>query len=85
MALDYLNPIVPLPQTTQHEFELFTYNQTEMEIYDADWSEVSNGDADTTYNYDDRNDDWEDGYSNWETMEFTCLAEGGRPKPNVKW
>ena len=43
------------------------------------------GSVDTTYNWDDRNDDWWGDYSNYENLVLTCGALGGRPEPTFLW
>ena len=40
---------------------------------------------DTSYNYDDKQEDWEDNKSGWETVELVCYAAGGRPLPKFTW
>ena len=40
---------------------------------------------DTSYNYNDKQEDWEDGKSGWETVELVCYAAGGRPVPRFTW
>ena len=43
------------------------------------------GSVDTTYNWDDRNDDWWGDYTNFENLVLTCGAQGGRPEPTFIW
>ena len=54
-------------------------------MFDEDENDLTNGDFDTTYNRNDRQNRWEKDKSNWESVEFTCRAYGGRPEPQFKW
>ena len=40
---------------------------------------------DTSYNYDTREENFIDGTSGYEKVEFSCVAYGGRPLPVFKW
>ena len=54
-----------------------------MTTVDEERNEVD--DWDTTYNYNERQQKWEKDKSNFESVEFTCLAYGGRPEPTFRW
>ncbi len=62
---------------------MYTYNRSTNVILDEDYNEIR--DYDTTYNYDDRQDKWEEDKSSWETVELYARAYGGRPEPIIKW
>ena len=66
-------------------FKLYTFNQSTVYLNDVEDKDVDNDNIDTKYNYNDRNDDWEDDVTGWETLEFTALAYGGRPEPTFNW
>ena len=70
-------------QDKSTEFTVYTYNQSTVVMRDEDNNEISNWD--TTYNRNDKQNKWEKGKSNWESVEFTCSAYGGRPIPTFKW
>ena len=40
---------------------------------------------DTSYNYDTKEEEWVDGKGGWESVEFSCMAYGGRPIPEFRW
>ena len=54
-----------------------------MRMYDEDMNEIDDWDA--KYNYNDKQKKWEKGESNFERVEFTCAAYGGRPEPTFIW
>ncbi len=54
-------------------------------MFDIDDTEVDHSDVDTTYNYNERQNDWEEGKTGWENLEFSALAYGGRPEPTFTW
>ena len=62
---------------------MFTFNQSSNSIVDEDYDQVN--DIDTTYNFNVKKNEWEQGKSNWETVELNCLAFGGRPEPEIIW
>lgn len=62
---------------------MYTYNQSEVVMYDEDMNQID--DWDTQYNYNDKQKKWMKGESGWESVEFTCAAYGGRPEPTFKW
>lgn len=72
------------PQTTQKDFELFTYNQTYTRLVDKQDVEIRNA-IETSYNWNTKKEEWESGKSDYETMEIRCQAYGGRPVPNFIW
>jgi len=39
----------------------------------------------TSYNYNSKEEKWEAGKGDWETVEFRCQALGGRPQPKFQW
>ncbi|TRY70922.1 hypothetical protein TCAL_16383, partial [Tigriopus californicus] len=72
-------------QTATRDFELFTFNQSTLVMTDEDDNDLMGGTFETDYNCNERENDWEEGKSNWETVTFRCLAYGGRPEPTFKW
>ncbi len=56
-----------------------------MYLLDEEERDVDNDLIDTTYNYNERNNDWEDDKTGWETLEFIARAYGGRPEPIFHW
>lgn len=40
---------------------------------------------DSSYNWDTKEEEYIDGKSGWERIEFACLAYGGRPVPTFRW
>lgn len=53
-------------------------------MFDEDENIITNGDFDTTYNRNDRQNKWEKDKNGWETVEFSCRAFGGRPEPEFR-
>ncbi len=72
-------------QVADHLFTLYTYNQSTVYLEDGEDNDVQNDEIETTYNYNDRNGDWEDDKTGWESLEFVALAYGGRPDPTFTW
>ena len=70
-------------QQQTRTFTIYTYNQSYVEVQDSDRNRISN--LDTTYNWNDREDDWEDDKGGYENVELYCFAAGGRPRPIFKW
>ena len=52
---------------------------------DSDGNRVPVSSIDTSYNYNDKEDHWEDGKSTWENVTLLCYAAGGRPLPRFSW
>ncbi len=40
---------------------------------------------DTEFNWNTKEDEWEEGKGGWEDVEFSCVAYGGRPIPTFVW
>jgi len=65
---------------------LYTYNQSQVEILDENDNRDGVSSVSTTYNWNDKQEDWEkDGPNNFERVELTCYAAGGRPQPTFTW
>ena len=62
---------------------IYTYNRSEIVLLDEDLNPETT--LDTSYNYDTKEEDWIDGKSGYESVEFSCRAYGGRPNPVFKW
>ena len=62
---------------------MYTFNQSEVRITDLEGTEVTV--LDTGYNYNDQEERWEKGESEWAEVELVCTAYGGRPKPTIRW
>lgn len=71
-------------QDSSKEFTVWTFNQSEVLILDLDGNEVSSS-MDSQYNYNEKEQKWEPGESDWETVELVCTAYGGRPHPTFRW
>lgn len=54
-------------------------------MIDEDENELMGDTYEVDYNFNDRQNDWEEGKSNWETVTLMCVAYGGRPEPTFKW
>ncbi len=50
---------------------------------DEDNNDVTS--VESTYNYDNRNDEFIEGKSGYETVILKCGAQGGRPEPEFTW
>jgi len=70
-------------QEFEKRFEVYTFNQSLVEIMDEDFTPETS--IDTTYNYDTKEEEWVSGKGGWESVEFSCMAYGGRPRPEFRW
>ena len=70
-------------QQADKNFEIYTYNQSQLFMVDAD--DQPENSISTSYNYNTRQEEWIDGKSGWERVEFGCKAFGGRPIPTFRW
>jgi len=69
--------------TPNRDFKVFTFNRTQIEIKDQDQNPVST--IQTSYNWNDREEDWEEGKGGYESIQLSCQAFGARPNPVFKW
>ena len=70
-------------QEYEKPFDIYTFNQSLVELVDEDLQTENS--IDTTYNYDTKEEEWIDGKGGWESIEFSCMAYGGRPTPEFRW
>ena len=69
-----------------YQIELYTYNQSQVEILDENDNRDGVSSISTVYNWNDKQEDWEkDQPNNFERVEITCYAAGGRPQPTFTW
>ena len=78
-----MNHINSFLQEAEKRFEIYTYNQSLIELLDEDYNRENT--IDTTYNWDTKEEEWVEGTGGFESVEFTCAAYGGRPIPQFKW
>ena len=64
---------------------MYTYNRSLVEILDDNDNRDSTSSIQTSYNWNDKNKDWEDDKGNFENVELICYAAGGRPQPTFIW
>jgi len=69
--------------TPSKEFEVHTFNHTSIAIVDQNRNPVTS--IQTSYNWNDREEDWEDGKGGYENIQLYCQAFGARPSPTFKW
>jgi len=63
-----------------------TYNQSTIELLDSlNNDDVIDRNYDTSYNYDEHEEEWISGKSGWEQVEISCAARGGKPPPTIYW
>ena len=59
-------------QSTQKDFELFTYNQTKVRLTDSRDQELNT--LETTYNYNTKDEKFESGKGDFENVEFRLAS-----------
>ena len=70
-------------QEADKQFEVYTYNMSLVELLDEDKRPETR--IQTSYNWDTKEEEWIDGKGGPETVEFSCMAYGGRPEPEIRW
>ena len=70
-------------QSPERTIEVYTYNRSQLFMRDEDDNQQTS--IDTTYNWDTKEEEWNDGKSSYEKVEVKCQAYGGRPIPEFKW
>ena len=64
-------------------FEVYTYNRSQVFLVDEEYQYETS--IDTTFNYDTKEEEWVESKSGFESVEFSCDAFGGRPRPQFVW
>ena len=72
-------------QKQRTELQVYTYNRSMVDILDENDQRDSVTSVRTSYNWNDKKNDWEDDKGNFESVELICYAAGGRPQPTFTW
>ena len=71
-------------ESASAEIRILTFNRSYVELQDEDRNRLGTY-IETSYNWNDRENDWEEDYRSFETLEFYCFAAGARPRPTITW
>ena len=64
---------------------VYTYNRSVVEMLDdSEGDRSSSSSIKTKYNWNDKQEDWEDNEGSYDDVEVICYAAGGRPLPRFQ-
>jgi len=72
-------------QSNYKNVEIFTYNESMVYLQEKRTEEDVSGTFEAWYNWDENKEQWRDGESGAQTIEWNCLAKYGRPAPTFVW
>lgn len=72
-------------QQVSREVQVYTWNDTKCAILDRDDNDVDGDTIQTSYNWNTKQKDWEQGKGSYETLELKCIGSYGRPRPTFAW